>query len=320
MHRDPPNPARLVKVFTVFCGVAGLVMAAAFFLLKHPWTAAGDGKPKAHQDSPAASPTPAPVEPGKTVPNADQGTISPSGVFSTAVPDFVNPDYQAAAVDPSTLGQKASELVVSEGADRARIGMVTIDRKSRTISFPARLNMQSGLLEYALVTAKGKAHEALLTTEALPLHVHLAAVLLQIARPEGGGEPAKVSIEVEWQANGPARRVPLESLIARAKGVALDPVAARAAEPADDVPSTEPGDALEPGPWDYCGSTVRRGALMAAAQGSVISLLKDPDALVCNPRPGNNNDRLHVPGAQLPPAPNFPVVIHLRPYSAPNPD
>lgn len=248
-------------------------------------------------------------------PPSDKGTVSPSGVFNTVVPDFVSPDYKGAAVDSSALVQKAEGLIVSDGPDKAQIGLVTIDRKSREISFPAHLNMQAGLLEYAVVNVKGKAHESLLTSEASPLHVHLAALLLDIARPDGGGEFTKLAIEVEWQANGPVRRVPLESLIARAKGVPLDPMAARSAGTGDNVPKEEPGDELEAGPWIYCGSTIRQGALMAAAEGSMISLLNDPAALIYNPRPGNTNDRLHVPGRNLPPAANFPVVIHLRPFS-----
>lgn len=317
MTQTPTHSRGMIQSFVAIGGVAGLVMAVAFFLLKHPRGDAQDGVPPARQDAATGSPPSAAARPGKTTPSADQGTISPSGVFSGAAPDFVNPDYQAAAVDPATLGQKAAELVVSNGPDRARIGLVNIDRKSRTISFPARLNMQSGLIEYALVHAKGKAHESLLTTEASPLHVHLAAVLLRIVRPEGGGEPAKVSVEVEWQPNGPARRMPLESLIAHAKGVSLDPADSHTAKGDDEPASTEPGEALEPGPWNYGGSVVRQGALMAAAEGSVISLLNDPAALISNPRPGNTNDRLHVPGTHLPPAPNFPVVIHLRPLSEP---
>lgn len=317
MSQDRSNSVGHFKALLVTGCAVVLLWLAASFLLQRRHAAAGGETPPPRPELPAVSPPPAAAGSEQTAPSADQGTISPSGVFSTAVPDFVNPDYQAAAVDPATLGQKAAELVVSDGPDRARIGLVTIDRKSRTISFPARLNMQSGLIEYALVHAKGKAHEALLTTEASPLHVHLAAVLLRIARPEGGGEPTKVTIEVEWQPNGPSRRVPLESLVARAKGVPIDPAAARSAVPGSGDSLTEPGDPLEPGPWEYCGSTVRQGALMAAAQGSVISLLNDPDALVRNPRPGNSNDRLHVPGTELPPASNFPVVIHLRPFSQP---
>lgn len=244
-----------------------------------------------------------------------KGSVSGAGIFSTTLPDFVSPDYEAAAFDPSMAGEETAGLVVSDGMERSRIGLVSIDHKSRTISFPARLNMCSGIIEYAVVNSKGKTHEALLTTEALPLHVHLAALLLRIARAEGGGEPTKVSIEVEWQPNGPARRVRLESLIARVKGVPLDPSATNAAKPGDEQVLTEPGDSLELGPWVYGGSLVRRGALMAAVEGSVISLLNDPAALISNPRPGNSNDRLHVPANDLPPAPNFPVVIHLRPFS-----
>lgn len=305
----PPSLFSWFRVLIIIGGVAGLLWLGAKFLSHRQLLA--------DKDASVPSTRAAHRNPVSQTPPAEKGTINESGIFRAAMPDFVSPDYQAASVDPSTLKEKAAELVVGVSPDLARIGLVTIDRRSRSISFPARLNMQSGLIEYALVNAKGKAHEALLTTEALPLHVHLAALLLEIAKPEGNGEPAEVSIEVEWQPNGPSRRVPLESLVAHAKGVPLDPVAARRANHSNQETSAEPGNALKTGPWNYSGSFVRQGALMAAVEGSVISLLNDPAALICNPRPGNNNDRLHVPGSPLPPALNFPVVVHIHPFSRP---
>lgn len=241
----------------------------------------------------------------------DQGSLSASGIFTPAVPRYVNPDYKAAEVNTADVLKKTRETDGREKLDTVHMGLVSVDRRTGTLSFPARLNMQRGLLEYALVHSTGKAHEALLVTEASPLHVHLGALLLRWATPEGGGA-TEVAIEVEWQPNGPAQRVPLEELIARAQGVPLDPAAARKQGDAESASKEEPGEVLERGAWIYSGSTLRQGALMAAVDGSIIALVQDPSALVINPRPGNTNDRLHVPSKRLPPTQNFPVVVHMR--------
>ena len=244
-----------------------------------------------------------------------QGSVSSSGVFTKREPDFVTPDYRSAQADVASLRGKVEETLRNGKPGALQIGLVEIDQDNRRLSFPAWLNLRSGLLEYAVVNSRGKVHEALFTTDASPLHVHVAALLLRFAQVEGGGVPGRVGIEVEWQPNGPPQRVPLESLIARAKGVPLDPVAARSRGAEADGGGEEPGESLEAGPWFYSGSVLRQGALMAEAEGSIISLVSDPSALVSNPRPGNQNDRLHVPARQLPPAANFPVVIHIQWFS-----
>ena len=58
------------------------------------------------------------------------------------------------------------------------MGQVRLDKKDRTISFPAVLNLDHGPMEYFLVTPYGKKHESILRTGAQPFHIHVAMLLL----------------------------------------------------------------------------------------------------------------------------------------------
>ena len=59
-----------------------------------------------------------------------------------------------------------------------QVGGVKLEREARRVSFPAKLNMTNGPIEYLLVTTAGKAHESLLTTDIEPQHLQVAMLLL----------------------------------------------------------------------------------------------------------------------------------------------
>src|SRR5687768_2507208 len=64
------------------------------------------------------------------------------------------------------------------GEGRLQIGAVTIDSKQKSLTFPALVNMTTGLVEYLVVTTGGKVHESLLRTDSEPFHIHTAMLLL----------------------------------------------------------------------------------------------------------------------------------------------
>jgi hypothetical protein len=242
-----------------------------------------------------------------------------------------------AAVEP---GDGALALIDTNAPVRAlgkgayEIGEVRLDETRRTVSFPAVVNLDEGLLEYALVSEGGKIHESLLVTRVEPYQIHLAATLLGIGRASGNriaglagaaaakppaspgsretgpapgaGEPllgkdgadasaaagtlaealpgSPVSIEVEWDADGAKRRVPLERWV-------LDLRTAKA---------------MKSGAWNYTGSQTAEGVFLAQQLRSVIAIVADTSALVDNPRPGRDDDtvwqvhRGEVPAAGTP--------------------
>lgn len=219
-----------------------------------------------------------------------KGSVEESGKFVPAHPPLA-PDKEPEP-DPAA---RLAELGAAVDGQKLRLGDVEIDRVARTLSFPAKINALDGAIEYALVTSKGKTHESLLVTEALPRDIHLGCLLL------GGGSagkpPAEVKIEVSWQTNGPEKRLPLEDLIAFAK----------------DHPQGGQGANLAPGPWTYSGSKIDAAGFVASREGSLISLIHDDTALVNNPRPGHEDDTLHIPARRALPLLGTPVRLTLRP-------
>jgi hypothetical protein len=181
---------------------------------------------------------------------------------------------------------------------RLKIGMVLVDPVKREISFPAKINQRLGLVEYALVTNKGKVHESVLVTQVRPIEIHLAALLLKLAPPNGSTEPGRIAVEVEWEIDRAVMREPLEKLIVHAK----------------DAGKTRVGSALRREAWHYVGSAFSAEMLLDEAECGVISLISDGIALIQNPRDGKLDDELHAPNPNLPPGEEFPVVVHLLPF------
>jgi hypothetical protein len=179
-----------------------------------------------------------------------------------------------------------------------QIGKVRLDKAARSVTFPAVVNMTEAIVEYVVVTGQGKVHESLLRTDAVPKDVHVAMLLLD-ARGSGTnmvpanplkpipGDP--VSIEVSWMEQGKTKHVPAEKLIF----------------------NTETKTNLSSGPWIYNGSLVENGTFMADPEGSIVSLIIDPFALVNNPRPGRDNDDLCEVDSKAVPPLDTPVEVRI---------
>lgn len=224
---------------------------------------------------------------------AEHGSVDASGKF---VPPASGADAGGMSRDPAKWREELADLVEDLENGSLRIGLVRIDAEKRIVSFPAYINARSGLIEYALVTEKGKVHESLLATKASPWHVHLGALLTGLAAADDDAPPIEIDVLIEWETNGPRRSHRLEELIALAKDSACGPR----------------GGTLEIGCWNYHGSIVNAHGFAASREGSLITLIGDPSALILNPRPGHIDDSLHVPNAALLPSNDFPVTVILR--------
>jgi hypothetical protein len=181
---------------------------------------------------------------------------------------------------------------------------IHIDKASRSVTFPAEINLTSGLLEYLLVNKKGKTHESLLSTAIEPYDLQVAMLLLgikpaapshsqppgQITReylstaPELAGD--KISITLTW----PGHQVAAEDLIWN-----LDKNAV-----------------MTPGPWTYNGSEIYDGKFLAQIDGSMAALVRDSGALMNNPRPGNDDDQIWEPYTKEVPPVGTAVDVTLK--------
>ena len=192
-----------------------------------------------------------------------------------------------------------------------QVGGVKLEKAARRVSFPAKLNMTDGPLEYLLVTTMGKTHESILTTDIEPQHLQVAMLLLgakgtQAApltnAPSGGpithplaGERhpplagEAVLIEVAWTHAGKPQRKRIEELTHNK----------RAKEP------------MSKGEFTFTGSRVWQGKFIAQTDGSIIAIITDPDAVFNNPRPNRDADDTWVVRNQDVPPQDTPVEVSI---------
>lgn len=233
-----------------------------------------------------------PVRPGPS-----QGKIEAGGKF---VPAFVDPKQSSAPPLPKDIEAFAKSLVQMSPDGSVSIGRVRMDPKARRISIPAQVNTNAGLVEYVLVTRQGKVHEALLATDASPTHLHLAFLLLDLAPQGGTNRTTHVRAEVEWKGNGPTRRMPVSEWLMLTQ----------------DSPEGGRGSVLQVPSWDVGRAEIRDGRLSAEIEGSILSLIGDPSALINLPHRGPINDRLYACRTGKIPVVGMPVTLHLTPVPA----
>ena len=189
------------------------------------------------------------------------------------------------------------------------LGDVVFDKRHRTVSFPARLNLTDGPMEYFLVTTWGKVHESILATETDPFRIHTAMLLLGakgtgtnsnaensrgsgfIVHPSKARIPGdKISLEVTWSINGKKTQRRAEELIFNR------------------VKKSNP----QRGNWVYNGSRVWEDIFIAQADGSVVSLVTDSCALINNTAPGHDDDTIWMANTNRLPPPSVPVEVTIK--------
>ncbi len=184
----------------------------------------------------------------------------------------------APAVDPLGEEKPPPKPAVKEIRPGVfQVGGVLLEKKNKQVSFPVLINMHEGLLEYILVTGKGKTHESLLVTRTKPYHIHVAMLLLGTKGAAGKEVPEdprkpipgeRISIELSWKKDGKTLRAPVEQF----------------------VRNRHLKKPMKPGPFIYNGSIVFDGMFIAHRDGNLFSLITAPAALVNNPRMGRHDD------------------------------
>lgn len=202
------------------------------------------------------------------------------------------------------------------------LGKMRLDQNKRTLSFPAKVNMDNGALEYLLVTPHGSTHESLLVAEVQPNDVHFAMLLLGaqgagILAPAPDAKPPaqidatylqtapklkgdRVTLLVKWRQDGAEKTVPVESWIANLK----------TAKP------------MAKGPWIYTGSMFSEERFQAQTEGVFAAVITNPSALINNPREGSDNDQIWTVNEKTVPRAETPVefIIQLEALAKPTPD
>ena len=205
------------------------------------------------------------------------------------------------------------------------IGAVRLDTNAGTVTFPAKVNMNDGLLEYLLVSPQGPVHESVLVSDAAPQEVHMAMLLLGakgMAAPKDGTAPAHIDAEflahapkltgdriflrVKWKdKDGNEQTVPAERWLMRKIFTPKKPVKSVNAED---------------GPWLYTGSFFYENRFIAQVEGTFVSLVTFPSALINNPRTGSDDDHIWFVKKEAVPPVGTPVEfsITLEPAKKPS--
>ena len=213
------------------------------------------------------APTPQPNP--QTAPPNPNPQAAPPNPTPPADPNKKPDDPAKPKVDP------AKPQIEKLGESKYRIGTVTIEQKTREIRFPAKVNMNQGLLEYLICEQQGKVHEALLITEISPTHLCLAFTLLRyppsnelFSLIDETGHPtglypnvapavkagARIAIEVEWTAEGKTHRLPVNDWIQH------------------NIKTT----AMKAGPWLYTGSDFHEGKFIPEMTGDLAAIMTMP--------------------------------------------
>jgi hypothetical protein len=197
------------------------------------------------------------------------------------------------------------------------IGSVRLDKTERTVTVPAKVNMVDGLVEYLCVTSKGSTHESVLVSDAGPQNVHVAMLLLGAkgaAPKDGKAAPGQIDAEflakqpklvgdrvilsVKWkdtegkEQTVPAERWVMQRILTRNK-------------PAKESP-------MKDGPWLYNGSFLYEGRFVAQGQGIYAAVNTMPSALINNPRPGANDDKMWFANTKALPPVGTPVDFIVK--------
>ncbi|MGE4181083.1 MAG: YdjY domain-containing protein [Limisphaerales bacterium] len=224
------------------------------------------------------------------------------------------PGFTQSGVAPrepaSTLGAPPSLLipnsatnlpVKSLGEGRWQLGEVLIDKNDRSVTFPAVVNMNSSVVEYFAVATGGKTHESVLRTDARPFDIHVGMLLLG-AKGATSADPAVFF--------DPKQKTPGDEIDVLLR---YDDEGRSVIHPAASwIHNAETKTTMTAGPWAYNGSQVIEGGFVAQREGSIVSLISDPYALVNNPRQGHENDEIWRVNTNAVPALNTRVDVTLR--------
>ena len=222
-----------------------------------------------------------------------QGVASPEQAGASPEARFVN-------TSPLSSEEAVKQTPVRiVGPGKFSVGEVTLHQAERTVTFEAKVNMVSGPIEYYLVASDGKLHEAIFTTAVQPYHLHVAMLLLGA---KGDSELEPVDPKTGQKVSTLQRQNPIpEKMIGDKVLLSVDWDAGgevhtkRAGEL---VINTDKEAALDASAWVYNASHTVKNRFIGQEEGSLISMISDPFALINNTSLGFDNDEIWEPNTK----------------------
>lgn len=194
--------------------------------------------------------------------------------------------------------------IIERSPSELQIGKIIVNKESKEIHFPGKVNLVEGISEFFLVTNTGKIHESIFTTEASPTNLNIAIKLLGIPESKELAEilenylPSGKFPEVDEKTKQAARltlsvRVDEKTLPAHTfilkNGTPLD----------------------APMDWVYTGSYFHEGSFMAEAEGAFIGIYMNESSLISHGAKDRLDDELWTTNKDVIPAFGTPVTFIL---------
>jgi hypothetical protein len=181
---------------------------------------------------------------------------------------------------------------------------IEIDKAKATITFPAQINMQTGLLEYLIVADTGKTHESLLSTKIPPYDIQVAMLLLGVKPAAKSDSQPPGQITRDYLKTAPDLAGPAVDISFTIHGQKL--------RAEDLIWNLDKNALMTHGAWTYNGSELYDGRFLAQIDGSIVALVRDSAALANNPRPGNDNDQIWQVYSAITPKVGTPVDVTIQ--------
>ncbi len=218
------------------------------------------------------------------------------------------------------VGEEKAEApaVTKIGESRFRLGEIEFDSRTREIFVPVEINQrEGGPLEYVLVSEIGKVHESILVTGASPMHLQIALKLLRYEAGAGelfarllpaedrviqGGQSEEAGTEVDlivrWTSQGELRSAFIHEWVIDGSTIQFE---------------GDPGEPMQEHPWNYTGSMVQNGRILAEIEGSIIAIYLDPVALFNTGVPGSETDERWGANSEAIPEIGTDATLLIRP-------
>jgi hypothetical protein len=222
------------------------------------------------------------------------------------------PEKPAAEQAEEKPSDKAAPSVKKLADGTMQIGEIIFDPMTRQVRVPCTVNMNEGLLEFAVVHENGKIHESLLITKASAMHLNIAMKLLRYVASEElyaiekergvlsdqfpeveekVRKAARVNLSIEWQHEGKTKKVPISDWIMHTR-------------------TTKPMSAE---PWVYGGSMMYEGQFVAEQNGDIAAIFVSRGSLFLYPGKDNTNDEMWLANTKRIPPQGTSVFFLIEP-------
>ena len=178
--------------------------------------------------------------------------------------------------------------------DHITVGQFLVNRKQGWIKIRSKVNQNEEILEYLSCGPRGKLHECVLLSFGLPMHLHVALILLG-AEP-GGRYGTELILDVEWQdpQTGEVKKHSAAKFL-------YDRLKLRAGQ-----------DVV----WSFVGSRYMDGRYAANETQSLVAVINDSEAVIGIKNVVGNAHKGPQQGfegnKQTTPPPGTPVDLYVR--------